>query len=145
MNTFQRGEHVKYVSPRGNIYKCTVLHCFDANFPYSTVLGGPNACSLRVDTSTIISREEYIYPVGAEMLIHKSRLVRDLVDVINSKAKNQALRNVYESKTGQDSRPGVGPLNTIRSFAGIKVPKGAEGGRRKTHKQRKNKRRNTRK
>ena len=64
---------------------------------------------------------------------------RDLRSVINSKAINQALRNVYESKTGQDSRPGFGALNTIRSFAGIKVPKGAEGGRRKTNKSKKEK------
>ena len=144
MKSFQRGDHVKYVSPHGNIYKCTVTHCFGSD-AYRGVLSSPNACILIVNQSNITSQSEYIYPIGSEMLIHKSRLVRDIVDIINSKAKNQALRNVYESKTSQDSKPGVGPLNTIRSFAGMKVPKGAEGGRRKTHKRCKNKMRVTRK
>jgi hypothetical protein len=49
-----------------------------------------------------------------------------------SKARNQALRNVYESKTGTPANPGAGPANLIRSFAGIKVPRGAEGGKRKS-------------
>jgi hypothetical protein len=49
---------------------------------------------------------------------------------LNSKAKNQALRNVYESTTGKSATPGNGPANLIRSYAGIKVPRGAEGGRR---------------
>lgn len=57
---------------------------------------------------------------------------------LNSKAKNQALRNVYESKTGHSANPGQGPANLIRSFAGIRVPKGAEGGKR-SRKLRKNK------
>ena len=57
---------------------------------------------------------------------------------LNSKAKNQALRNVYETKTGQSANPGQGPANSIRGFAGIRVPKGAEGGKR-SRKLRKNK------
>ena len=56
---------------------------------------------------------------------------------LNSKAKNQAIRNVYENKTGQSTKPGNGPANLIRSYAGIKVPKGAEGGSRKTRRLRK--------
>ncbi len=56
--------------------------------------------------------------------------------VINSKARNQALRNVYETITGESATPGLGPANVIRSFADIKVPKGAQGGfkKRKTQK-----------
>lgn len=54
----------------------------------------------------------------------------------NSKAKNQALRNVYENKTGHSATPGNGPANLIRSYAGIKVPKGAKGGRGKTRRAR---------
>jgi len=62
---------------------------------------------------------------------------------INSKAKNQALRNVYQTKTGKNAAPGHGPANLIRKFANIKVPKGAEGGnrsrkRRKAKKTRRN-------
>ena len=56
---------------------------------------------------------------------------------LNSKAKNQALRNVYETKTGQSANPGQGPANLIRSFAGIRVPKGAAGGKRTRKKTRK--------
>jgi hypothetical protein len=56
---------------------------------------------------------------------------------LNSKAKNQAIRNVYEKKTGQSAKSGNGPANLIRSYAGIKVPKGAEGGSRKTRRLRK--------
>jgi hypothetical protein len=51
---------------------------------------------------------------------------------IDKKAKNQALRNVYEKATGKSAAPGHGPANLIRSFAGITSPKGAEGGKRKT-------------
>ena len=53
-------------------------------------------------------------------------------DVIAKKAKNQAIRNVYEKATGQSAAPGHGPANLIRSFAGITLPKGAQGGKRKT-------------
>lgn len=127
--TFQRGEKVEYVSGRGNIYKCTVVHCFGPD-AYRGVLGGPDACILKVDESKIISGEEYIYPIGSEMVIHKSRLTRQLVDVIQSKAKSLAVSNVYESMTGQSGEPGRGPANTIRAYAGIKVPKGV-GGKRK--------------
>ena len=62
-----------------------------------------------------------------------------------SKGMNQAVRNVFETKTGQSAGPGS-PANLIRGFAGIKVPKGAEGGKRsrkarKTKKARKGSRR----
>lgn len=56
-----------------------------------------------------------------------------LKNVTKSKGVNQAIRNVYESKTGTTASPGNGgPANIIRRFAGIKVPKGAEGGSKKT-------------
>jgi hypothetical protein len=58
---------------------------------------------------------------------------------LNSKAKNQAVRNVYENKTGQSAKPGNGPANLIRSYAGIKVPKGANGGYKKTRKAKRSK------
>lgn len=60
--------------------------------------------------------------------------------MINSKATNQAIRNVYERKTyGNNSAPGRGPANIIRKFAGVKVPRGAEGGsRKKSSKNKKN-------
>jgi hypothetical protein len=140
--TFQRGEKVEYVSGRGNIYKCTVLHCFGPD-AYRGVLGGPNACVLKVDESKIISDQEYIYPIGSEMVIHKSRLTRQLVDVIQSKAKSLAVTNVYEGMTGQSGEPGRGPANTIRAYAGINVPKGV-GGKRNSKKARKAKEARTR-
>jgi len=49
---------------------------------------------------------------------------------MKSRARNQALRNVYERRTGQSSELGNGPLNTIRAYAGIRPPRGARGGRR---------------
>ena len=52
---------------------------------------------------------------------------------ISSKARDQAVRNIYEKATGESAAPGTGPANLIRAFAGIKVPKGAEGGRRSGH------------
>lgn len=126
---FERGEKVEYVSPRGNIYKCTVVFCFGPDTPRG-VLGSPNACSLRVDESNIISGEEYIYPIGSEMLIHYTLLKRQLEDVIQSKAKSLAVTNVYEKMTGQIGEPGHGPANIIRAYAGIRGPKGV-GGKRK--------------
>lgn len=57
---------------------------------------------------------------------------------LNSKATNQAIRNVYESKTEQSAAPGEGPANIIRAFTGVRVPRGAEGGRR-TRRMKKNK------
>ena len=67
------------------------------------------------------------------------------VDVL-SKARDQAVRNIYEKATGESAAPGTGPANLIRAFAGIKVPKGAEGGhRRKTYrKQRRQQKRKNR-
>jgi len=74
-------------------------------------------------------------------LVRKSQFNRN----INSKSKNQALRNVYESKTGTSAKPGNGPANIIRNMAGVKVSKGAHGGRqsrktRKLHKAKKTRR-----
>lgn len=60
--------------------------------------------------------------------------------VINSKALNSAFRKVYENKTSQSAIPGSGPANIIREYAGIKVPKGAQGGKRKTKRGKKGKR-----
>jgi hypothetical protein len=47
---------------------------------------------------------------------------------IDKKVKNQALRNIYEKGTKQSALPGKGPANLIRAFAGMSVPKRAEGG-----------------
>jgi len=71
----------------------------------------------------------------------------DVANVIKDKAINQALRAIIESKTKQSAGPGLGAANLIRKFAGIKVPKGAEGGRRKykrSSKRKQSKKRKTR-
>jgi hypothetical protein len=47
-----------------------------------------------------------------------------VADAIASKARNQALRNVYETKTHRSATPGMGSANLIRSFAGIYAPRG---------------------
>jgi len=54
-----------------------------------------------------------------------------IITATNSRAKNLAVRNVYETRTGLGAQPGAGPANLIRAYAGIKVPRGAEGGSRK--------------
>jgi hypothetical protein len=64
--------------------------------------------------------------------------------VMNSRGRNQALRNIYERRTGQSSELGNGPLNTIRAYAGIRPPRGARGGRR-TRKAKRSKRKASRK
>jgi hypothetical protein len=46
-------------------------------------------------------------------------------------SQNQAIRNVYELKTGQSAQPGHGPANSMRKFLGIQPPKGSQGGSRK--------------
>jgi len=55
-----------------------------------------------------------------------------LKNVIKSKAMNATIRRIYENKTGTSASPGNGPAKLIREFAGVKVPKGAEGGSKKT-------------
>jgi hypothetical protein len=64
--------------------------------------------------------------------------------VMKSRGRNQALRNMYERRTGQSSELGNGPLNTIRAYAGIRPPRGARGGRR-TKKNKRSKRKASRK
>jgi hypothetical protein len=49
---------------------------------------------------------------------------------VRSKGRNQAVRNVYERRTGRSAAPGAGPANIIRSFGGIYTPKGSWGGTR---------------
>ena len=51
-------------------------------------------------------------------------------NITENKAKNQALRNVYEKGTGTSATPGEGSANIIRRFIGMSAPKGAMGGRR---------------
>jgi hypothetical protein len=64
---------------------------------------------------------------------------------MNSKAKNQIIRNIYEMKTGQNSTPGEGPANVIRAMLGVRVPRRAKGGKRKTRKMRKSRSKKNRK
>ena len=72
-------------------------------------------------------------------------LVKRLPTTMNSKGRNQAIRNIYEDRTGQGAAPGQGPANLIRRFAGIEVPKGAEGGKRSRKLRKKRKTRKGRK
>ena len=54
-----------------------------------------------------------------------------LRDMMKNKAVEQAVRDVYETKTGQSAMPGTGPADYIRGFAGINVPKKSGTRRRK--------------
>lgn len=76
---FQRGDCVTYVTPTGNIYKGTVTHSFGPNTP-RTVVGCPNACIFIVNEATIKPYTvEYSYKIGDDMMVHKSRLVKDIM------------------------------------------------------------------
>jgi len=62
-----------------------------------------------------------------------------MAEATGKKATDQAIRDVYEEKTGQSSTPGTGPLDHIRGYAGLQQPKGSG---RKTRRRRKSSRRN---
>jgi hypothetical protein len=64
------------------------------------------------------------FPNGDDQLFETVQLsVRNAVE---KKATNQALRNVYETKTNTSADIGIGPANIIRGFLGV----GSKGGRR---------------
>jgi len=68
------------------------------------------------------------------------RLTTDtLSKSIGEKATDQAIRDIYEAKTGQSSTPGTGPSDLITKFVGVKRPKGTG---RKTRRRRNRSRRN---
>lgn len=68
------------------------------------------------------------------------RLTTDkLGQAVGEKATDQAIRDIYEEKTGQSSKPGTGPADLIRGFVGVQPPKRAG---KKTRRQRKRSRRN---
>jgi hypothetical protein len=62
-----------------------------------------------------------------------------LTKAFEKKATRLAVDDVYEAKTGQSSKPGTGPADLIRGFAGLQPPKGTG---RKTRRRRKSSRRN---
>ena len=64
-----------------------------------------------------------------------------IAEATGKKATDQAIRDVYERNTNQDSTPGTGALDRIRGYAGLQPRKGT--GRKKTRKSKK--RRTTRK
>lgn len=88
---------------------------------------------------------EWEREVKSETNAAKKKILNRTFTRLNSKAKNQAIRNVYESKTGQSATPGTGPANLIRAFTGVRVPRGAEGGRRTRRKNKKSKKTRSRK
>jgi hypothetical protein len=57
-----------------------------------------------------------------------------MAEATGKKATDQAIRDVYEEKTGQSSTPGTGPADSIRRFVGVQ-PKGT--GRKTFRKKRK--------
>lgn len=68
------------------------------------------------------------------------RLTTDkLAEAIGKQATRQAIDDVYEAKTGQSSKPGTGPADFIREYAGLQPPKGTG---RKTRRRRNRSRRN---
>jgi len=66
-------------------------------------------------------------PSDIEVAPKKIKHMLLLSRTVSKKARNQALRNIFEARAGIASEPGTGPANTIRAFAGISAPRGAEG------------------
>jgi len=62
-----------------------------------------------------------------------------LTKAFEKKATRLAFDEAYEAKTGQSSKPGTGPADLIRGFAGLQPPKGTG---RKTRRRRNRSRRN---
>jgi hypothetical protein len=74
----------------------------------------------------------------------RTRFFRDLSHVVRAtmkKGTDQMVREVYETKTGQDSAPGSGPADLIRKFLKSHPPKHAMGGRTRRRRARKTRRR----
>ena len=120
-----------------NTFSGTVLNCYEEDWHYNNQTDH-NMCLVRVD-DTEFPTEDYQIQIGEEVRMPTSWLRNPVSNAINSKAKRLAVTNVYEKMTGQSGEPGHGPANLIRNMAGIKVPKGTQGGSKKTRKARKHK------
>jgi len=113
-----------------NTFTGTVIKCYESR---GTI---PESCVVRIDSvKGILEIDKGL--VGKTMPITRSILKKTLSSVINSKARNYELRRAYENITGQSAKPGNGPANLIREYAGVKVPKGAQGGSKKTRRNKK--------
>lgn len=115
-----------------NTFSGTVLNCYEEDH-WNNNPNRPKICVVHVD-DTEFPTENYQIQIGEEVRVPTTWLRNPISNAINSKAKNLAVRNVYENKTGKSGEPGHGPANLIREMAGIKVPKGAKGGSKKTRK-----------
>lgn len=121
-----------------NTFTGTVIKCYESR---GTI---PESCVVRIDSvKGILEIDKGL--VGKTMPITRSILKKTLSSVINSKARNYELRRAYENITGQSAKPGNGPANLIREYAGVKVPKGAQGGSKKKRKARTKKTRHNKK
>jgi hypothetical protein len=139
--TFKRGDKVEWGT--GNTFYGTVLNCYEEDY-YNNNPNRPKICIVHVD-DTEFPTENYQTQIGDEVRIPIDWLRNPVSNAINSKAKRLAFTNVYEKITGQSGEPGRGPANLIRNMAGIKVPKGVQGGSKKTRKNRKYKTKKNRK
>jgi hypothetical protein len=139
--TFKPGDKVQWGT--GNTFYGTVLNCYEEDY-YNNNPNRPKICVVHVD-DTEFPTENYQTQIGDEVRIPIDWLRNPVSNAINSKAKRLAVTNVYEKMTGQSGEPGRGPANLIRNMAGIKVPKGVQGGSKKTRKNRKYKTKKNRK
>ena len=63
-------------------------------------------------------------------LMAEATKIAKMEEQVEKKGTDQAIRDVYEKKTGQSAAPGTGPADLIRKFVGVQPRKGT--GRRKT-------------
>jgi hypothetical protein len=137
MSDFVSGDKVSW-EISNNTFTGTVIKCYESR---GTI---PESCVVRIDSvKGILEIDKGL--VGKTMPITRSILKKTLSSVINSKARNYELRRAYENITGQSAKPGNGPANLIREYAGVKVPKGAQGGSKKKRKARTKKTRHNKK
>ena len=137
MSDFVSGDKVSW-EISNNTFTGTVIQCYESR---GTI---PESCVVRIDSvKGILEIDKGL--VGKTMPITRSILKKTLSSVINSKARNYELRRAYENITGQSAKPGNGPATLIREYAGVKVPKGAQGGSKKKRKARTKKTRHNKK
>lgn len=96
----------------------------------------------RMPEENYLDISKYDLPDGENQVFEAVQ--KSVRNVTENKAKNQALRNVYEGKANTSATPGQGPANIIRGFLGTTVPKGAQGGMRNKRSRRTRRNKNTR-
>jgi hypothetical protein len=131
----------------GNTYVLSGILESSRRYQYVTVRGKARVITHRyaLDLDMLNRNKRFIARRSVQLLDNQEytvfyRLTTEaLTKAIEKKASRIAFDEAYESKTGQSSKPGTGPADLIRGYAGLQQPKGSG---RKTRRRRKSSRRN---